>query len=269
MGGKSRACLTKKTFWADNAGEPVVLNGGTGYGPVQHKGDWSMGTMHKCSFAQFYSPCNPADYIEAMNVKPGDVVLLAIRVSWWVQEKNNNMNDSEKRIRKSVRRSGGKVVYVHRYVGAPAGTYWIEPAFKEAEKYDNPIVLVEDPSRFARHPHFHSKRCPNLQATGGQFIVLLNSCNGRARLMSVADPGSLKAARKERSDRGQEAKGDAGGRPIEDPVKFKLAWAPLAKTLNRKGWSTRNIAKEVSRKGHKPISHVSISKWLKAPVNPL
>ena len=67
--------------------------------------------------------------------------------------------------------------------------------------------------------------------------------------------------------RGMYAKNKLGGRPILTRERFRKRWLSMAQELREKGWSLRKIAKEISSRGGRPISHEGIAKWLRKPVS--
>src|SRR5262249_52762544 len=87
---------------------------------------------------------------------------------------------------------------------------------------------------------------------------------GAVRLMTVTHPDAPPTkVQSDQCKRGQEAKGNRGGRPVKRRDRFREKWLPLALKLGRSGWGVRRIAAEINRKSGRRISHMTVWKWLR------
>jgi len=192
-------------------------------------------------------------------IGPGDSVVLWCRVSSGPQDANGNNADQEAELRAAVRARGGTVVDVRTYAGtagsADAQLYRAANAASRA----NAVLLAESTSRFARHPEYHPKRRPHLRAGFTQLHDLRWVC-GDVTLVTLHDPDiSWREERALQSRRGQQQKGNKGGRPTkrEHGYKKRLRRLMLSKVfwLSKTGLSVRRIATIL---GHHPNQ---IQRW--------
>ena len=154
-----------------------------------------------------------SNYISSIdNIKRGDKVVLACRVSGREQERRRNLDGYEAHMRTEMERLDAVVVDVVCRQISGFDPYWIGAAVEIAKKHDAKIVALST-NRLIRHPAYHSERCWDAQARTPDLEYLKYWAQG-VQLVTVLNPDA--SPREERSLQtkvGQCAKGRKGGRP--------------------------------------------------------
>ena len=139
-------------------------------------------------------------------IRPGDRVILCCRVSGHVQDRNGNLRDQEKNLRKRAAELGACVIDVETYVGSGRDAYWlIRPALKARER--GAKLYAESTDRFIRHPDYHSKTYPDAQARDFELQELQTLTLGVPLLTDLHPDSSPSEVRGFQRRRGQAAKG--------------------------------------------------------------
>jgi hypothetical protein len=201
-----------------------------------------------------FQPCVFSNHIQSFCVRPGDKVVLWVRVSGRAQRRRGNLKDGESFLRAQVAKCQGGVVAVVTHVGAgwePACLARLSKAAVIARQH-GAILLAETTDRFVRHPSYHSKLRSHLQASDVDVEELLFAV-GDVPLMTFLHPdASPVQVRSYQRRRGQQQKGRKGGRPRakggykashrEDRLAVsKMFWGTMA------GRSLRDIAARTGR----------------------
>ena len=178
-----------------------------------------------------------SDYIHhaAEVIQPGDKVLLRCRVSGWVQARNQNLADQETNLRQAATKLGVIVVGVDRHVGSGWDVRSLGKTAIMARQRGATIILAESVDRFVRNPLYAKKR-QNLQARACDLQELKDWTDGLVLATIVHPDASPFEVRSFQRRRGQQMKGNSGGRPrIIDSQQELLArvWQ-LWRTLPRK-----------------------------------
>lgn len=210
---------------------------------------------------QFW-PGKASDYIRPIDeLRPGQPVVLVCRESGWKQHRNGNLLDQLIRVRNEVESRGGVVVYEHSYIGSG----WdpdIGSAVIEADKH-GAVLVAETVDRLMRPTDYHSVHNPNAVLRDRDLRMLRHLTWGLP-LMTIEHPDAAPGQNRSRQTRrGQEAKGNRGGRPVKGRKAFRRKWEPLARELREVGWGLRRIAKEISRRAGCSISHTAVGNWLR------
>ena len=182
------------------------------------------------AFVRYWlTPGRASEYIEhaTEEIKPGNRVVLCCRVSGHVQEKNKNLADQEKHLRERAKRLGAEVAEVVSYQGPGADPYpyWLVRARLLAERHGAKL-LAETTDRLVRHPLYHSANHPDLQAREADLREMQRLTKGIIIATDLNPDASPEEVRSYQRKRGQEMKGNCGGRPrkrlIERHVRPKI-----------------------------------------------
>ncbi len=203
----------------------------------------------------------PSAVIEPFNIKPGDKVVLVLRVSSCSQERTKNLDDQERRLRLAVKRAGGTVVEVKKKTTSGYNfDQWLYLASFKAQQV-GAILLGESTSRFVRNYNYHS----TLRPEQGPSVVDLENLRFETRglrLMTLVDPDAdFRQERSEQTKRGLAAKSRRGKRSVgaSKPGAIKerrAAMLPKVLELHEQGWSSRDIELETG------IGKSTINRWL-------
>lgn len=156
-------------------------------------------------------------YIRPFSIKPGDRVVLVVRVSGHSQHKNKNLDDQEAFLRRVVEEAGGVVVgVVRKVISGWVESNWLWRARCLAKRHDA-IILAESTDRFVRHHGYRSNRPTrvNLQATDMDLQDLAYTTRGTVLMTYLHPDTSPKDVRSHQRKRGQWAKENPGGRPAK------------------------------------------------------
>jgi hypothetical protein len=207
-------------------------------------------------------PGVPSRYIRSFDaIQRGDKVILCCRVSGWTQDHHGNLDDMEASLRESAEARGAIVVDTVRHVGSGSDPYWLFQAARKARE-TRAKLLAESTNRFIRHPRYHSKERPDLQARDCDLRWLASTTSG-VELVTVLDPDATPAEERAiETRRGQSLKCRKGGRPIKGRHRFRAKWLPYAEQLSTDGLSLRQIADAIRRGFNRPVSHEAIRKAL-------
>lgn len=110
-------------------------------------------------------PGKASNYIVHDCNRPGDKVILCCRVSSHEQNRRRNLEDQETNLRREMEKRGAVVVHVRKYEGSGVDPIWPAGAAAMAKEQGAKLV-AETTDRFIRHPSYHSKKRPDLQAHG-------------------------------------------------------------------------------------------------------
>ena len=150
-------------------------------------------------------------YIRPFRIRPGDRVLLVLRVS--KVENREHLEDQETNLRRRVKSKGGTMVGIRRYVGSGFDPCWVGRAVKKARYLGATILLAETTDRLIRHREYHSVKNPDAQATEEQLQELAGYAGGMILMTHLHPEASPREVRGYQSKRGQREKGRKGGRP--------------------------------------------------------
>jgi hypothetical protein len=215
---------------------------------------------------------NARRHIASFQVNPGDRFVLLCRVSSHQQGRRGNLVAQETNLREAVESHGGIVVAVKAYEWSGKGPKWFEylnEAALSAQRHDA-ILLAATTDRFIRSEWYRSdsERFWRAQAQHHELYDL-RDCTRGVPLMTYLDPNTPPGeCRALLTQWGQAAKGK-GGRPRKadrEPGYAKRrreTYTPMALQRRAQGGSWRAIAAEVSRDDGAPVTHVTISKWVK------
>jgi len=190
----------------------------------------------------------PSTYIRPFStIHPSSKVVLWCRVSSGLQNTNGNNNDQEAELRAAVQARGGIVVGVESFAGRfYDADAWLYKAANHAAKA-GAVLLAESTSRFARHPNYHPKLRPHLVAGAIELRNLQWVC-GNVTLVTLHHPDTTwQEERSYQSKRGQQRKGNHGGRPRSHKPGYKkqrrLQALPKVRWMKSVGMSNRAIAR--------------------------
>ena len=165
-------------------------------------------------------PGQASKYINSVDeIKPGDKLVLACRVSSWKQNKSKNLADAEANLRQRARDLGASVVDVVTFVGSGRDPFWLVRAARIARKNDAKI-FAETTDRLIRSP-LYGKYDQDFQARDCdlQKVKLFTK---RVTLITDLHPDACPGdSRSYEIKRGQKAKGNRGGRPPKSKLPQK------------------------------------------------
>lgn len=222
----------------------------------------------KRGFVRRYLTAGPAsDYVAhaRYEIKAGDRVILACRVSGYVQARKKNLADQEANLRKKAKRLGAIVAGIKRHVGSGYDPDWLSDAAIEARRLDAKI-FAETTDRLIRSP-IYSKDRQHLQARDAD-LQAMRDCTEGIILVTDEDPdASPSESRSRQCKRGQRMKGKKGGRPVKRK-KWKarrLSRIERAAKLRQRGLSYRQIADTLNarRDGFPDVTGMGVFYWLK------
>ena len=195
-----------------------------------------------------YEKGDASQVITHQGIYPGDRVLLFGRVSSGPQERNGNLADQIKFLANFAQEQSaiviGTIEIQHSGWAVYGSCEWLLDAVIWAIQSDAKI-LAESTDRYRRHPHYHSKLRPDLQAPDHDLQDLAMWTNG-ASLHTFLDPNATpKEVRSHQRKRGQWAKDSFGGNPSKSKHKFdpmiqqksdlRAVWKLIKKTPPRPG----------------------------------
>lgn len=234
-----------------------------------------------------------SNYIESFNVRPGDKVILLLRVSGREQGRRNNLVGQHKKLEEAVQEAGGIVAGEYAKVGSGHGSGWLiclAEALDMAREKGAGIILAATTDRILRSRHFVSnkKGSCDTQPDDSELKELEFIAKRGVRLMTFLHPdASPKECRSLRIRWGREVKGNKGGWP-QKQTRGRL---PKGETKRRKGllvpiilrlhqdhpdWGSRKIANFINDQNLKRgdnqkkllrISYRTVQTWLKEAGN--
>ena len=138
-----------------------------------------------------------SDVIRPMDEIPDESeIFLWLRVSGRTQKKRKNHADAEKSLRQEIetrlanRRC--RIVEVFRHTGSGIGQSEKFCAVIKKALAQGAVLLAESTDRYVRHPDYHSKERPNLQA-GPEELRALSAAAGGVSLFTLLDPDASPA----------------------------------------------------------------------------
>ncbi len=168
-----------------------------------------------------------SDYFSHDNIKPGDLVVLACRVSYCVQDHAGNLRRQVAHLKKLVKARGGKIIAIFKFVGSGQDPYWLGNAADEALENGAKIV-VECVNRAIRHPAYHSETNFTAQARTSDLEDMKWWAKG-VEMVSILDPDATpQEERSFQTSRGQSESGNKGGRPRK---RTRRRWPDATKRL--------------------------------------
>jgi hypothetical protein len=142
-------------------------------------------------------------------------------------------------------------------------------------KGENALILAETTSRLVRSHLYHPSDRPDAQPKDAEFQVLLEYVEG-VRLVTALNPDAIPGEeRAYQTIRGQQAKGNRGGRPRKinsERGKLKerrLRYRSLTAELAQRGMKCRQIAAYLNAipDGLPAVSFKPVWNWLRADRN--
>jgi DNA invertase Pin-like site-specific DNA recombinase len=186
-------------------------------------------------------------------IKPGTRVLIGCRVSH--RNYQSNLKDQEACLRRGYPQAT-VVGVVAEVWSAIDNTGFVEWLVARARELKADVILVESTDRLIRNSNFIATE-NDLQASEVELDWLAVALDGMMAVTHV-DPDATSEVRRQRSDRGQQAKGNKGGRPrrgrYSKPLRDDLL--PRVTDLVEKGMSKRAIARELG------VGESTIRVWL-------
>lgn len=177
-------------------------------------------------------------------IRPGDKVVLCLRVSQRSQFHNRNLDDHEANLRRVARRLGAVVVDVVRYVGSGWDPFWLGKAAAIARQH-GASLLAETTDRLIRHPAYHSQDNPDAQARDSDLREMQDFTDGVLVLTDLHPDASPSKVRSYQRKRGQWAKHQRGGRPKNNKAGYKKerrkAVLPRVLEMRRRGATLGDI----------------------------
>jgi hypothetical protein len=163
-------------------------------------------------------------------------------------------------LRAAIEAQGGIVVDTISYEGSGCDPIWIGRAAKIA-KSKGATLLAETTDRFVRSPYYHSKRFPDARARETELQELVYWADGVPMMTLLHPDASFSDVRSAQTKRGQQEKGERGGRPQRTPRRKtkQIRNAVLRKAIELwlEGESFRSIGNHVG------IPHRTIGDWMK------
>jgi DNA invertase Pin-like site-specific DNA recombinase len=206
-------------------------------------------------------PGKGSDYIQHFDSRiVGILVVLYCRVSGRMQDHRGNLDDQEAADRRWLEDNGATVVAVYRDVasGWNADRPGLMAALEKAREV-GAIVVARSTDRFIRSIDYTPEN-PQLQPTVEEYEKLRLATNG-VTLATILPPDTpWQEIRGQQSKRGQEAKGQRGGRPQTKEPGWKkrrqLANLPKLRWMVWLGISHRRIA------GWLNVPRTTIQRWI-------
>lgn len=190
-------------------------------------------------------PGPASEYINVFQVSPGDLFVIACRVSTHAQ--SLNLDDQEEFLREEIEDQGGIVIDIAREVAWGGEPLWLSEAVEIAKK-TGATILAESTDRLIRHPSYHPKHNQSLMPRRSKLDKLRRATEG-VTLMTVLNPeASSTKQRSHQTKRGQQIKANIGGRPKKKRTGHKKErreqLLPEALQLWSQGLSQRQVAKK-------------------------
>ncbi|MBL7186678.1 MAG: recombinase family protein [Phycisphaerae bacterium] len=201
-------------------------------------------------------PSGPAgkasNFIRHVDVLRGEQphlkAVLTARVSERFQDHKGNLDGQLSRLRKFAHENGITIVGEYKWVGSGS---WKEPGDREAAADlaipQGAVLLAESTDRFIRSVYFNTKENPSVQPTDAEYQDLRNATKG-VILATVLHPDThWKEVRSYQTKRGQQTKGNKGGRLKKKPrpgykKERRLEQLPHVLRLRSKGASWGDIS---------------------------
>jgi hypothetical protein len=198
----------------------------------------------RVSARRWLAPGKASNYFTYDNIKPGDLVVLACRVSGWEQERTKKLNRQVANLRKLVKARGARIAAIFKHVGSGQDPVWLGNAADEALENGAKIV-VECVNRAIRHPAYHSKKNFTSQAQTIDLEDMKFWTKGLELVSILAPDATPQEERSYQTRRGQAESGNKGGRPRKQTRRlWQVATKRLAIDLHLQGTSYRKIAAE-------------------------
>jgi DNA invertase Pin-like site-specific DNA recombinase len=197
--------------------------------------------------------------IKPMNdLEPGQKVVLCCRVSSHKQRSDQNLADSEANLRREAEQRQLVVVGTYRHVGSGWDRGWLCLAADKAKEH-GATLLAESTDRFARHPIYHSSKCPNVRARTSDLDDLRWWTIGVPLATVIHPDAAASEVRSYQRRRGQHEKSSFGGRPGLPGYKKRLRQKKLPKVLELKerGASLRKIVAKTR------LAKSTIADWIR------
>jgi len=154
-----------------------------------------------------------SDYIRHApeEIKPGDKLILACRVSECEQDRKGNLADQEANLRERAENLGAIVLRVVSQVESGYKPWWVGRAVFLAKQYGAKI-FAESTDRLIRTPAFDKKN-QDAQARDSDLRYLVWWSEGVVLATDLHPDATPKETRSYQRKRGQRMKGNRGGRP--------------------------------------------------------
>lgn len=233
----------------DRAKAPFPSWDGDGYGGAEEHAEFMVGDGRASRVIRHFEN----------ELRAGDNIVIAIRVSRCEQDRRGNLQDAEAFLRGVVERRGANTIEVVSHIGSGWDPYWLGFARAIAEGCDGKILAIST-DRLIRNVCFHSKTYSNAQASENSLNEL-KSVLGDVVAMTYLHPDATPSeVRAFRSKFGQDAKGAKGGRPPKNPAGYKrgrrLKMQPEVIEMHQQGQSVRRIAKETG------VPKETVRRWI-------
>jgi DNA invertase Pin-like site-specific DNA recombinase len=209
-----------------------------------------------------FLPGKASNYIgyAETDLRPGDKVVVAARVSGRTQKRSRNLNNAVAALIAKAERLGCDVVSVQRKVASGKDSIWLAPAVGKAQEYGAKI-LAETTDRLKRHQDYHSVKCPDARITEWDLQMLALETEG-VRMVTLLHPDATpKEVRSYQRKRGQAQKGKKGGRPKVTPPGEMVARRKRHKEeiikLNAAGHGSREIARRLN------VPESTVRRWVR------
>jgi hypothetical protein len=191
-------------------------------------------------------PGKASRYISQVGTVPIRRVYIVCRVS--KPHQRANLADQKAHLRSEAARLGLTVVGEVCVVANAGDPLWLATAAYKAKKL-RAALLAETTCRFVRSPHFSAKLTAKRQElpSDGDYWYL-HYMTGGVSVLTVADPDAPPTANRSlHRIRGQQQKGNVGGRPEAKKPGFKrqryIEKAPQARQMRAAGQSLASIAR--------------------------
>lgn len=189
------------------------------------------------------TPGKASDHIRPLRevVRRGTKVVLWLRVSGRVQDRNRNLDVQEAVLRSAVERLGGVVTEVVRCVGSGSldNDRWGHLAYKRwlasqlVKENDAEVIVATSTSRFVRSAVYHTKKRPGQLPTERDYQALAGAFAGLT-LATLLRPDSSPAKERRRSIIwGRRVKRRNGLPEVKELYDQGLRGRPLARASGR------------------------------------
>lgn len=175
------------------------------------------------------------------------LVILFARVSSCAQHYKGNLRGQFNWLQKRLKRYGN-VRIIAEIKDVASGWKEERDGLKRAAAIalkNGAIILTETTDRYIRSPYYHSQKNPSVQPTDAEYMDLIQSLDGVVLATMLHPDTHWKKVRSHQSKRGQQTKGNKGGRPkINEPgykKKRRLEKLPLVLQLHNRGVTLGDI----------------------------
>ena len=209
-----------------------------------------------------FLPGKASNYIRhaVEDLRPGDKVVIAARVSRRAQKHRRNLNDAVAALIAKAERLGCDIVSIQRKVASGQDSIWLAPAVGKAQEYGAKI-LAESTDRLKRHQDYHSVKRPDAQATEWDLEMLALDTEGVWLVTALHPDATPKEVRSYQRKRGQAQKRKKGGRPKVAPPGAKVARRENHKAevirLRTAGIGVREIARRLN------VPESTVRRWVR------